>query len=148
MSPEVRKAALRAAAKVAIVFSLGGCGAPAASTPTPAPPPDRGGGATQAPPPASVPCGTYLDGLALAANSAALPENDPLHGRPDVYGQPFADQTARSAPRTQECCTAELTADGANAAHRWSCCSAVPETHAVVMACTPWGPPCPPEMTA
>ena len=76
-----------------------------------------------------------------------LPPGDPLHGKLDVYGA-FADVGARTAPRTQACCTEELVKHGSGATARFECCSALGDLPAGARgsACTPWGPPCPPEM--
>ena len=138
MTPEVRRAALRAAAKTAFVATLVGCSG--ASKPATEAPPSNA-----APPAAAAPvsCAAHLDGLATA-KPKDLPASDPLHGRNDVFGA-FTDVAARSAARTVECCKETLEKDGAQAKHRWECCS----TFAIneqPFACTPWGPPCPPEM--
>jgi hypothetical protein len=75
-----------------------------------------------------------------------LPDGDPLKGRHDQYGA-FADPAARTAARTVACCTEVLAHDGTQADARWPCCSALAVTTGEQpMACTPWGPPCPPEM--
>ncbi|MCX5745531.1 MAG: hypothetical protein NT062_23895, partial [Proteobacteria bacterium] len=65
--------------------------------------------------------------------------------RNDVFGEPFADPSARTSPRTHECCKEELDHDGAQAKHRWACCTVFAQNEQP-FACTPWGPPCPPEM--
>lgn len=144
MTPEIRRAALRAAAKAALVVSLGslgsiGCsggksGGPSTSSTS------NTGGSTE--PAAEVSCADYLAGLPVA-RTGELAADDPLKDRPDVYGA-FASVADREAARTQTCCTEQLAADGSAAAQRWECCSALPAPDG--MACTPWGPPCPPAM--
>jgi hypothetical protein len=140
MRPEIRRAALRAAAKAALVMSIGcssGPGSPAPSNTT----------TTQGPQPAATSCAAHLDALAVV-KPEELAADDPLHARMDVYGA-FADRAARDSARTQACCEETMIADGSNAAHRWQCCSALASLPAGAepSACTPWGPPCPPEMT-
>ena len=137
MTPEIRRAALLVAAKATMIASLGCSGG---RTPAPAAEP-----APAAPP---VSCAEHLGALATAKPDQ-LPASDPLHGRANVYGA-FTDVDARGSARTLECCDEELTRDGSGAAHRWECCSALPESKAdaLMIACTPWGPPCPPELLA
>lgn len=135
MTTDVRRTALRAAAKCAIIVTLGCGGRTAPAQPEP-----------DVPPVAEPSCAEYLASLETVDQ---VPEGDPLHGQLDVYGA-FADVEARSSARTRECCTEQLVAGGSGAAQRWECCSAlgdVPEG-AEPSACTPWGPPCPPEMPA
>lgn len=139
MTPEIRRAALRIAAKTALVVTIG-CSGGGSATKT-APPANTGG--TPAP---VVACDAHLAGLAKTDRDK-LAADDPLKERMDVYGQVFADVGERTSARTQECCHEELTANGASSALRWECCSALPRG-SEAMACTPWGPPCPPEMPA
>ena len=89
-------------------------------------------------------CAAYLDSLATIRGSGGLAAEDPLRARTDVYGA-FRDRAAREAPRTQACCRQEIEARGADAPHRFECCSAL-QDETLSAACTPWGPPCPPEM--
>ncbi len=93
-----------------------------------------------------MPCDQYLGSLATA-KLGELKDGDPLKDKPGVYGA-FADIKARGAARTTTCCTDELKMHGSSSKFRWECCSALgtePEG-AEAAACTPWGPPCPPEM--
>jgi len=133
MTPEIRRAALRAAAKVALVTAVG-CGSSTA-------PPSN---VSTAPPQT---CTQYLDTLKQVQSREELPADDPLRTKLAVYGA-FADRTARESARTHECCTEEMKGN-AQGKHQWACCSAldnqVPEG-AVAYGCTPWGPPCPPVM--
>lgn len=140
MTPEIRKAALRIAAKTALVVTIGCSGG---SSSTKATPPTNTGGSAAA---AVVACDAHLAGLATIEKDK-LAADDPLKGRMDVYGKVFASVADRTSPRTQECCNEELTTNGTNSKLRWECCSAV-EPNTQAMACTPWGPPCPPEMPA
>lgn len=139
MKPETRKAALRAAARTALVVSLGAASACGGATPTAAVG-NRDVGAAAAP----LTCDAYLDGLATTP-VADLAKDDPLHGQPGVYVEAFADRTARASERTQQCCAEALAPPAGGGEHRWPCCNALP-SDAQPMACTPWGPPCPPTM--
>lgn len=144
MTPEIRRAAIRAAAKAALVAGLAGCG----GDPKPAPAGPSNAATTEpAAPAAAVDCTTLLAGLATVKQDE-LPDGDPAKTRPDVYGAVFADRARREAPETQQCCTEELTRSGAQSKLRWECCSALPQDGQVGIACTPWGPPCPPAMPA
>ena len=140
MTPEIRRAALRMAAKTAFVASIG-CSGGQAPRPTSNIAPANGS--------AVADCATYLGGLASVDMDGVhtLASTDPLHDKPGVYGA-FVDLTVRGSARTHECCNEEL-AKGAGAPHRWACCSAVDNVVPAGggAACTPWGPPCPPEMT-
>lgn len=146
MTPEIRRKALRMAAKTAFVMSIGTSAGIAGGC---------SGGATSGPAPSNVavqpveqPCPQYLDALE-AVDMGDLPATDPLHGQLGYYGA-FKDVAMRAAPHTQQCCKDELTTAGSSAKHRWACCSAIAkgEMPAEVRgsACTPWGPPVPPEM--
>ena len=140
MTPEIRKAALRIAAKTALITAIGCSGG---GSSTKATPPANAGGSAAA---AVVACDAYLGSLATVEKDK-LAADDPLKGRMDVYGKVFANVAERSAPRTTECCNEELATNGASSKPRWECCSAL-EPNTQAMACTPWGPPCPPEMPA
>ena len=139
MTPEIRKAALRIAAKTALVVTMGCSGGGSSAKTTP---PANTGGTTAA----VVACDAHLGGLATI-DKDQLAADDPLKARMDVYGKVFANVADRTAPRTTECCTEELTTNGSSSKLRWECCSAL-EPNAQAAACTPWGPPCPPEMPA
>jgi hypothetical protein len=143
MTPEIRRAALRAAAKAALVVSVGCSGG--AKT---APPPENTTGSTGSAVAAAAPmsCADHLASLAKGAPES-LPEGDPLRGKPGVYGEVYTDRAARESARTQECCTEEINNHGSQAQARWECCSALTaQTDKSTAACTPWGPPCPPAM--
>ena len=144
MTPEIRRAALRMAAKAAMLGAIG-CSAPAppgAAMPTPP-------GNTAPAPTAGASCEAYLGSLATydLDVKAQLADDDPLKKRSDVYGA-FARIADRSAPRTHACCTTQLVAAGSQAKQRWACCSALDAVPAGAdpSACSPWGPPCPPAM--
>lgn len=139
MKPETRKAALRAAARTALVVSLGAASACGGAKPT-ASVGNREVGEAVTP----LTCDAYLDGLATAP-IADLPADDPLRGRHDVYVEAFADREARASERTQQCCAEALAPPAGGGDHRWACCNALP-SDAQPTACTPWGPPCPPTM--
>lgn len=143
MSPEVRRAALRTAAKATFIVSVG-----CSNVPPPAAPAEPATAPVTAPvtvtTTAPATCGEYLDGLARVDHNG-LAASDPLRERADVYGA-FVDVTARSSERTQQCCLEELQRDSSGAAHRWACCSALAPQSNIGSACSPWGPPCPPEL--
>ncbi|HEY4182228.1 MAG TPA: hypothetical protein VGM90_35535 [Kofleriaceae bacterium] len=142
MKLETRRAALRMAAKVALVATTASCsGAPPRVEPSVQPTATEAA-AKDTP----ETCTAYLDTLAMTDLGQPLPESDPLHGRNNVYGA-FVDVAARSAPRTQDCCSGELDSDRGQSKHRWACCSALPAERQTI-ACSPWGPPVPPEMPA
>ena len=144
MTPEIRRAALHIAAKTALVVSVG-CGAPQT--------PPR--------PPTPQTCSAYLDQLPTTASpDLKLAPDDPIRDRMSdglgIYAM-FADATQRRAPRTQTCCSEELTSGPGT--HRGPCCSALDDgahhepgayyggiTDTERAACAPWGPPCPPEL--
>lgn len=143
MTPEIRRAAVRAAAKVALVATLGCSGGqrqpPQNTEPGPAVPR------------AAPDCDEHLDKLEVVG-LGKLADDDPLKNA-NAF-EAFKDIAARTTPRTTECCTQQLVAHGSSAKQRFACCSAldaagipggVPEG-AEASACTPWGPPCPPEM--
>ncbi len=141
MTPEVRRTALRAAAKAALVVSIG-CGGGSKT----APPSNIGGTGPTPPAPVAGSCDEHLASLARG-KPAALAPDDPVKARPDLYGEVFTDRAAREDARTQSCCAESLGDGAAESKYRWECCSAIADSmdkhH---LACTPWGPPCPPEM--
>lgn len=161
MDDRIRRAALRAAQKTAIIVSLSGCydmhgrplpaptadagapivadAAPTADAPTLVP--DAG-----APP---LPCGELLPSLAIT-----LPE--PVDGA-WAWGAHFTDERARLDATVGGCCMeleeaasvgAPLVETGAPLA--MACCDVITSAQMLVpfssLGCTPWGPPCPPEM--
>ncbi len=95
---------------------------------------------------AATACIKSLDKLAVVKIEDLAP-TDPLKSRQGIYGA-FGDPIARALPATQTCCNEEMIVFGSSAKHRWACCSALPAlpADAAPSACTPWGPPCPPEM--
>ncbi len=144
MTPEVRRKALATAAKTAMVMTFG------CSPPPPHPEAATTTASAKAEAPAAS-CTAYLAGLQVVDFEKLAPD-DPLRSDREkgrgVY-EAFADRAARSNPRTQQCCTEALTGKGAQAPQRFACCSVLDMAHqppAIQMACTPWGPPWPPEM--
>lgn len=147
MRPEIRRAAIRAAAKTALIAGLAGCsGDPKASTTST---PSNVATGDTAKPAAPVDCEAHLTGL-KKMKKEELPDGDPVKERMDVYGEVFANRAEREAPETQKCCTEDLVKNGSRGSHRWECCSALADLpkDASPSACTPWGPPCPPAMPA
>src|SRR6202789_3333311 len=105
MTPEIRRAALRMAAKTAMVMTLG-CRGTDGARPNPAAPHPAANPYVSAP----LPCDQFLAGLA-AGEYDALAQDDPL--RRDRFSgvgvyRAFLDIAARHSPRTHECCTAAL----------------------------------------
>jgi hypothetical protein len=96
---------------------------------------------------AALPCVKHLATLPTVL-ADQLPAGDPLRGK--VMIAAFTRPADRAAPKTQQCCVETLVAYDAAAPFQSECCSAMtkPWPDAVRTACTPWGPPCPPEMPA
>jgi hypothetical protein len=139
MTPEIRRKALSTAAKAAMAMSLGCAPEPPHVTSTPTATSDP------AKPSAGESCDAYL------AELRVLKFDDLTQAERDASVlEAFADVPARKSPRTAACCAEELGRDGANAKRRFACCSAlgnqVPAAVIHAGACTPWGPPWPPEM--
>ncbi len=147
MTPEIRRAALRMAAKTALVVTVGCGGQPVA------PPHDLAASPAES-------CSAYLGALATVERTE-VKADDPIRARIEdglaIYIL-FADATQRTAPRTLACCSDVLTVGPS--VQRGACCSAVDDgahhstgsyfggrTDAERAACAPWGPPCPPEMS-
>ncbi len=162
MDERIRRAALRAAQKTAIIVSLSGCyamhgrplapGADAGAAvsadaslagDTPPAPLDAG------PPP--LPCADLLPSLAIT-----LPEPP---GDSWAWGAHFTEERARLDPTVGGCCMeleeaasagTPLVETGAPLA--MACCDVITSAQMLVpfssLGCTPWGPPCPPEMPA
>jgi hypothetical protein len=168
MDPRIRRAALRYAAKTAIVVSLSGCydshgrppravalvDAAVARTDAPVwadvPPPDA---------PPSLPDVGPVECEPLLA-SLAITDPDPMEDRWH-WGATFTDPAVHTDPAVGECCLAmEIRASedpvgGAvdiGSPLAMACCEViVGDQHLVSsssLGCTPWGPPCPPEMPA
>jgi len=139
MTPEIRRRALLTAAKAAMAMSVGCAPEPPHVESTPVASTDSAKRA------AGESCDAYLgdlrvsklDELTQAERDAAMLEA-------------FTDVPSRKSPRTLACCAEELGRDGAQAKRRFACCSAlgtqVPAAVIHTGACTPWGPPWPPEM--
>lgn len=138
MTPEIRRAAIRAAAKAALITAIGCSGDPKPTTTMPS------NVSTSPAVPEVKECGALLGGLEKVAQDK-LADDDPLKKSNFVYGQVFADRKARESAEVQKCCTEELDKNNASSKLRWECCAAVDGKGA---ACTPWGPPCPPAMIA
>lgn len=163
MDPNVRRAALRAAAKTAIALSLSGAtlfaGCSSSHGPsTMTPEPDAASvvaeedAAVMAEPDAAVvmpdaattpACEEHLASLAISTDSEAWPPSR------------FTSDEDRNDPRTGACCLelhtrAETsgTAD-IDPAIGMACCDVVVFAQELApvsnLGCTPWGPPCPPE---
>jgi hypothetical protein len=164
MNHDVRSAALRAAAKVALsVGVLGGCGGSVANEPKGPyePEPARsnypatggagGAGADRAEPcedaPTPAPTKPACDGVLASAFADPAWDDWQPWGWPPVDPPPVSEDV-------KACCEEELaSADGINSEHRFQCCGVVGYGRdgveldpAVSMACTPWGPPVPPAM--
>lgn len=151
MRHDVHAAALRAAAKVAFsTLIIGGCSSPNASI-----------GASEgellsgetAPTTAEPPNSESAD-AATASDHDAAPKQDCRA----VLDVAFGDAGGEWGPNTdlrkdvKACCIEELETGTFHAPHRAPCCSSLDWgmqdglSHAVMVACTPWGPPVPPPM--
>ena len=165
MDHDIRRAALRAAAKTAILVSLTGCyevhSLPGSSTPHPDTgavadggrssdahvavdegPSSRDSGAPN--------CAELLDRLAIS-----IPE--PPSDDRWAWGAQFSDESARNDAQVGACC---LVLDNASATETplvtsgaplaMACCDVIVSVQRIVgssdLGCTPWGPSCPPEM--
>jgi hypothetical protein len=140
----IRRAAVRMAAKTAALALTVGCSGGGKSVPSNT---DPGPGTGPAQNNAQTACTTHLGGLATAKPNE-LPDGDPYKGKPGIYGA-FKDPAARALQQTISCCNDDLKAHGASSKHRWECCAVLestPPADGDTSACTPWGPPCPPEM--
>ena len=168
MDRGIRQAALRAAAKTAILMSLSGCydmhlrperlASVDAGPVVDARPPreDARMSLDEGPPPApdlgEPACSDLLGGLALTV--------PPPRGRWSWDAQ-FTDERARLDARVGACCL-QLDADVAvsetpgdpifpGAPLAMACCDVITTTQHLVssasLGCTPWGPACPPEMS-
>lgn len=161
MDEGIRRAALRAALKTAIIVSLSGCYDMHERVPRVAltdagrAPPDAAiAVAVDAPPPPpDVPplgCSEHLESLAITNPS---PPEDRW-----AWGAQFTDEAARVDPFTGACCmeleiaasmgTLDPSVSGPLA---MACCDVIVTSQHLVpfssLGCTPWGPPCPAEMS-
>lgn len=155
MDDRIRKAALRAAQKTAILVSLSGCYDMHGRAPL-VPASDAGGplGAdaplvADAPPPRPLPCGELLPSLEITSPE---PVDETW-----AWGSHFADERARLDPTVGACCmeleeavAAGVPAVDVGAPLAMACCDVIVSAQGLVpfsnLGCTPWGPPCPPEM--
>jgi hypothetical protein len=151
MDANIRKAAIRAAAKTAIVVSLSGCALDHGR-------PDPG---TDAAIVMASDAGTdaFVRPTECSQLLASLPivEPDPVSDPDWHWGAQFANESDRLDPRVGQCCLemnrrAEEGIEGAEigTALAMSCCEVVvTDQHLATwsaLGCTPWGPPVPPEM--
>lgn len=168
MREDVFSAALKATARVAFSVALAsGCSSAEESASTgsnesevktgarrgepakPAEPCTKDAGAEDA---AVTPtCGEQLDALDAAREEWMAKLTDHFNDGGTTKDGPKSPVVSADA---KQCCVAELTADGFEAAHQQVCCrlaisweESLEIGGAVAMACTPWGPPVPPAMT-
>ncbi len=152
MTPEIHRAALRAAAKLAFSVMVGGCGGATVETP-----PDPTGT------PGATPVDTSGDDLSVSRGSSVGSYCSKHHHgetqhaccEAEVAGATFP-KDARSSDKpdmrvdalTRACCT--VLAHDADKTQTFSwpertqCCEAIGWSAAAT--CTPWGPPVPPAM--
>ena len=160
MDERIRRAALRAAMKTAIIVSLSGC-YDMHSRPTRVPITDAGrverdaavAVVVDAPTAPDVPPLACDEHLAMLAITNPTPPDDRW-----AWGAQFTDEATRLDPLTGACCMElEVAADmgtldpSVGSPLRMACCDVVVNTQNLVssssLGCTPWGPPCPPEMS-
>ena len=69
--------------------------------------------------------------------NAAFPEEGGYPGKP-----------VKTTAEVRQCCSDILVESGGTGAHRWDCCAnhEAKDDPKIGVACTPWGPPCPPAM--
>jgi len=166
MDDNIRRAALRAAAKTAILVSLAGCYEMHVLPPRSERSDDAGAVADSGrdavdahvaidagPPPRDLGtpnCAELLDRLAIH-----VPETPTDDGW--AWGAQFSDESARNDARVGACCMelenasetdTPLVRSGEPLA--MACCDVIVNTQNLVgsssLGCTPWGPSCPPEM--
>ena len=158
MDDRIRRAALSAALKTAIVVSLTGCYGMHQRTPRAAPATDGGrplGDASHVahadvpPDVPPLPCRDHLARLAITDPSEP--------GGTWAWGAHFTDEAARLDPHTGACCLELDVAASAGTLDpsvesplAMACCDVITSAQMLVsfssLGCTPWGPPCPPEM--
>jgi hypothetical protein len=161
MDRHIRQAALRAAAKTAVLVSLSGC-YEMHLRPVPVALVVDGGGpredaqmfVDEGPPPApdlgERACAELLGGLALT-----VPEPT---GSSWSWGAQFTDERARFDPRVGACCVeveeavhADPPLASVGSPLAMACCAVIVDTQRLVssssLGCTPWGPACPPEIS-
>jgi hypothetical protein len=142
-------AALRAAGRVAFgVIVLGGCSGAVEKE-------DVVYGESEIN--AKDPCPSKVDAAAPKPDAKPSCENVLASAFPDG-GNDFSssqDPNAKAASDdVKACCEEHLTSNDEtwNLQYRWSCCGVLDSwnnpNQAISIACTPWGPPVPPKMTA
>ncbi|MFI5299381.1 MAG: hypothetical protein ACHREM_14905 [Polyangiales bacterium] len=151
MELSVRRRALDAAAKVTITASMLGCGGMVATTEGAAPSDQDATSSTT----------TTVDQVSVTCGADAAPSYVPTYERTIACCEGLATETdaggwqlpdaATGDPQVLACCTAflqhldQVPTDSAKFQPvRGVCCSATHDYSNV--ACTPWGPPMPPEM--
>jgi len=160
VSETIRKAALRAAARTAIMLTLSGC---ALSHVREERAPRAGSGAARDAATAIADAGhdAGRDAGADAARSSCEEHLGALAivASESGWGNQFADEGARSDPFTGDCCmeiesqttigTGGLP-EGVSTELAMACCDTLVfvqhRESSSNLGCTPWGPPCPPEM--
>jgi hypothetical protein len=146
MSPEIRREALMAAARIACAVALVGCGPKSGAAVTP---PTDGTPAVAQPAPAADP-GSCEDTVAAAFAQPETPADDDDAGWEAHWAaQRAALAEARDNAEVVACCEQEIESklDDPSGAWDWehlrACCDV---TGMENVACTPWGPPTPPAM--
>jgi hypothetical protein len=158
MRHDVHAAALGAATRVAFSILLVGCGGGTTTETALGDPGDPSQAQTgygesdlrTGAPPCHADAGADAD-----AAATDKPSCDELLAAsfPDAGAWPGADGQNASTD-VKACCNEALVKDGAATRYRWSCCNAIgwgtgtPTDAAIGAACTPWGPPVPPAMSA
>ncbi len=155
MSPEVHRAALRAAAKLALSAAFVGCGSPDTSSGNDGPSASDYPSSTESNSDAVRAKKKKKDaGAASECGAQAMTEAScraevakatfPKTASPDGLGKP----DKRVDATTRECCDLIAKAIDKGADDKWkerdACCSAIGWRGSAT--CTPWGPPVPPAM--
>jgi hypothetical protein len=158
MDRNIRKAALRAAAKTAIAFSLTG-GLTGACAELHHPPASTLDAATSD-------AASISDAMSIAdasTSDSSVTECDghlaslELIDSPHVWPSPRFKEPDRSDPLTGSCClevherVTRREPSGVSEGIEMACCDAIIYAQGLVsfspLGCTAWGPPCPPEMS-
>ena len=162
MDTNIRKAALRAAAKTAIALSLSGATLGLSACTSSHTPPTSDAAMVELADAAVVELAdAALHDAAVPRPDAASPECDALLGSLELIGTEdfwttrFASEEAKRDVRTGECCmelearAAETGTEGIDPAIGMACCEVIVSVQRLQsfsnLGCTPWGPPCPPE---
>jgi hypothetical protein len=139
MREEILRAALEAAAKDTMsAVVLAGCSGEHTTSPTATAPTSAATTATTA--------------AATSTSTSAPPPPQPdckdlVHDAFSGSNDPYPGAKKSVSPEVARCCDKLLIATDGMMDNRWDCCANHSPSVNIGAACTPWGPPMPPEMT-